>query len=175
MVTGAALVVLVDEETAAGAEVVAGALKDLDRAVVLGRRTAGIGRVQVVYEFGGASGPADAMLKLTIATYRDPRRTHSGRGHRRRPRPDGSVAVQRASAVAVPSPSDSPEARIPSAERPLAELPWTQPGPTVAGSPDGVPLEDVEVRLARDILVRSNSSRRSDLLAAARALLSERR
>src|SRR6185503_7089913 len=46
---------------------VAGALKNLDRAVILGERTFGKGSVQVLYDFADNS-----ALKLTIAQYLTP-------------------------------------------------------------------------------------------------------
>jgi carboxyl-terminal processing protease len=61
------LVVLVDASTASAAEIVAGALRDNKRAVVVGRRTYGKATVQstVALSDGGA-------LKLTTATYLTP-------------------------------------------------------------------------------------------------------
>lgn len=58
------LVVLVDRRTASGAEIIAGSLQELGRAVVVGQRTFGKGLVQQVY-------PLDHALsfKLTIAEY----------------------------------------------------------------------------------------------------------
>ena len=62
-----ALVVLVDEGSASAAEVVAGALQDHDRAIVVGRRTFGKGLVQqpIALSDGGE-------LRLTIARYYTP-------------------------------------------------------------------------------------------------------
>jgi len=60
----APLVVLVDEATASAAEVVSGALKSLDRAVVLGSTTFGKGSVQVVFDLDDGS-----KMKLTVAQY----------------------------------------------------------------------------------------------------------
>ncbi len=80
------LVVLIDGGTASAAEITAGALQDLDRAVVVGSRSFGKGLVQSTRSL-----PYDNMLKLTIAKYYIP----SGRliqaidySHRN---PDGSV------------------------------------------------------------------------------------
>ena len=62
-----ALVVLVDEGSASAAEVVAGALQDHDRALLVGRRTFGKGLVQqpIALSDGGE-------LRLTIARYYTP-------------------------------------------------------------------------------------------------------
>ncbi|WP_052732732.1 S41 family peptidase [Hymenobacter terrenus] len=62
-----ALVVLIDEGSASAAEVVAGALQDHDRAILVGRRTFGKGLVQqpIALSDGGE-------LRLTIARYYTP-------------------------------------------------------------------------------------------------------
>ena len=81
------LAVLVDDGSASAAEIVTGALQDLDRAVIVGERTFGKGLVQSTRQL-----PYNGLLKVTIAKYHIP----SGRliqaidySHRN---PDGSVA-----------------------------------------------------------------------------------
>ena len=65
--TDAPLVLLVNENTAAGAEVLAAALRDNDRATLVGQNTLGKGSVQIVrpLSFGGA-------LRYTAAYYKSP-------------------------------------------------------------------------------------------------------
>ncbi len=61
------LAVLVDGGSASASEIVAGALKNLDRAVIIGQRTYGKGSVQVIYPNRDGSG-----FKVTIAQYLTP-------------------------------------------------------------------------------------------------------
>lgn len=81
------LAVLIDGGSASAAEITAGALQDLDRAVLIGSRSFGKGLVQSTRPL-----PFDGLLKVTVAKYYIP----SGRliqaldySHRN---PDGSVA-----------------------------------------------------------------------------------
>lgn len=81
------VVVLIDGETASSSEITAGALQDLDRAVIVGNRSYGKGLVQTTRDL-----PYEGLLKVTMAKYYTP----SGRliqaidySHRN---PDGSVS-----------------------------------------------------------------------------------
>lgn len=62
--TTSPVAVLVDGQTASASEIVAGALQDLDRAVIIGSRTFGKGLVQSTREVTGGG-----YLKLTTAKY----------------------------------------------------------------------------------------------------------
>ncbi len=64
---GAPLVVLVNEGSASASEIVAGALQDRQRAVIMGRRSFGKGSVQTILPMNN-----DAALKLTTARYYTP-------------------------------------------------------------------------------------------------------
>ena len=61
------LVVLVNEGSASASEVVAGAIQDWDRGIIVGRRTFGKGLVQEQYDLSGG-----AALRLTVARYYTP-------------------------------------------------------------------------------------------------------
>ena len=61
------LVLLIDEATASASEIVAGAIQDLGRGLVIGRRSFGKGLVQEQFNFGDGS-----ALNLTIARYYTP-------------------------------------------------------------------------------------------------------
>ncbi|GAA0710462.1 S41 family peptidase [Dokdonella soli] len=67
LLNGAPLVMLVDNGTASAAEIVAGALKDNHRALLMGRRTFGKGSVQTVLPLD-----AEHAVKLTTARYYTP-------------------------------------------------------------------------------------------------------
>ena len=58
------LAVLINEVTASSAEIVSGALQDLDRAVVIGQRSYGKGLVQHTRPL-----PYDGLFKVTVARY----------------------------------------------------------------------------------------------------------
>ena len=64
------IVVLINEGSASATEIVAGALRNLDRAVLLGRRSFGKGSVQVLHD--RKLGEEELALKLTIAQYLTP-------------------------------------------------------------------------------------------------------
>ncbi|WP_257658643.1 S41 family peptidase [Parapedobacter lycopersici] len=62
-----ALAVLIDEQSASASEIVAGAVQDLERGIIVGRRSFGKGLVQEQFGFGDGS-----ALNLTVARYYTP-------------------------------------------------------------------------------------------------------
>lgn len=74
--TGYPMVVLINGDSASASEIVAGALKENGRAVIIGQPSFGKGSVQTVFEL-----PVERALKLTIARYFTPNGTSiQGRG-----------------------------------------------------------------------------------------------
>ncbi len=61
------LMVLINSDSASASEIVAGALKDNGRAIIIGQPSFGKGSVQTIFEL-----PGDQALKLTIARYYTP-------------------------------------------------------------------------------------------------------
>lgn len=97
LLDGLPLVVLVNSGTASAAEIVAGALKDQQRAVIAGQQTFGKGSVQSVIPLGD-----DKALKLTIARYYTPS-GHSIQAQGITP----DILLDPAQAAAAPAPADT--------------------------------------------------------------------
>ncbi len=98
------LAVLIDQNTASASEIVAGALQDHDRAVILGTTSFGKGLVQAVYNLDGGY-----ALKLTTGKWYTP----SGRSiHRDRKLIDGQLVLLDSTqdSAAVPGPTTRSDA-----------------------------------------------------------------
>ena len=61
------LVIMIDDNTASASEIVAGAIQDWDRGLIVGRRSFGKGLVQNPFSF-----PDGSLIRLTIARYYTP-------------------------------------------------------------------------------------------------------
>jgi carboxyl-terminal processing protease len=134
---GFPMVVLVDGATASAAEIVAGALQDHGRAVVLGSQTFGKGSVQTVVDLDGC-GPKACGLKITVARYYTPSgRSIQGRGI------TPNVVVE--STAPLP---DAAESELPR-ERDLQKRLRNEQGEK---SPDRKRLDDYQLQMALDYL-----------------------
>jgi carboxyl-terminal processing protease len=102
---GFPMIVLVDGATASAAEIVAGALQDHGRAVVMGTQTFGKGSVQTVIDLDGC-GAKPCGLRITVARYYTPNgRSIQGQGIT----PD--VVVESTAPTPDPSDADLPRER----------------------------------------------------------------
>jgi carboxyl-terminal processing protease len=103
--SGFPMIVLVDGATASAAEIVAGALQDHGRAVILGTQTFGKGSVQTVIDVDGC-GPKPCGLKLTVARYYTPNgRSIQGQGI------TPNIVVEATAPPSDPSEADGPHER----------------------------------------------------------------
>ena len=134
---GFPMVVVVDGATASAAEIVAGALQDHGRAVILGTQTFGKGSVQTVIDLDGC-GAKPCGLKLTVARYYTPSgRSIQGQGIT----PD--VVVE-----ATAPPPDPDEAELPR-ERDLRKRLRNEQGDKALAHQR---LDDYQLQMALDYL-----------------------
>ncbi|ACL64059.1 carboxyl-terminal protease [Anaeromyxobacter dehalogenans 2CP-1] len=131
---GYPMIVLVNRGTASASEILAGALQDNGRAVVMGTQTYGKGSVQTIIELEDGSG-----LKLTVARYYTPsHRSIQELGIS----PDVVVAETAPAAPAQPAP----------AERDLKRHLRNEAAPVPASVPAPAVPEDFQLRTALDYL-----------------------
>lgn len=97
------LIVLVDEHSASASEIVAGALQDHDRAVLVGRRTFGKGLVQRQFDLNDESG-----LRLTVARFHTP----SGRRLQHSPAREPDSLALRTDSTRTRRVSDVPDSLV---------------------------------------------------------------
>jgi carboxyl-terminal processing protease len=193
--TSSSLAVLVSGGSASASEIVAGALKNLDRAVIIGTRTFGKGSVQELYDNEDHS-----KLKMTIAQYLTPGdRSIQNLGIV----PD--IQVQR---LYIPEKNDSPQdfvrmlaptrtygekdldAHLVSSyakdiDKPAYEVPYLvdRKKPSAAGAAEVKPaddddpidddeiVEDFEMRFAKQLVSSVSASTRPKLVAGAAKLV----
>jgi len=135
--SGFPMIVVVDGATASAAEIVAGALQDHGRAVVLGTQTFGKGSVQTVIDLDGCGGKP-CGLKLTVARYYTPKgRSIQGQGI------TPNVVVD-----ATAPPIDPAEAELPR-ERDLRKRLKNEQGEKAAGARR---MDDYQLQMALDYL-----------------------
>ena len=145
------LVVLQDDHTASGAEILAGSLRQLDRGLLIGERSYGKGTVQKVYRISD-----DARLKLTVAEWLlSDDLAIAGVGLA----PDMPVGRMRFTAAGVRV--DDPDTGVDPLWLVLPQQGWSP------GSAEPQQREDPLLELAVRVLTATSGSGREELLQAA--------
>ncbi len=93
------IAVLIDEGSASASEIIAGAVQDHDRGLVIGRRSFGKGLVQEQYALGDGS-----AIRLTVARYFTP----SGRSIQRPYEKNGQIITETTDLAGLSGPADVP-------------------------------------------------------------------
>ena len=134
---GFPMIALVDGATASAAEIVAGALQDHGRAVILGTQTFGKGSVQTVIDLDGC-GPKPCGLKITVARYYTPSgRSIQGQGI------TPNIVVEATAPAADPAEAEAPR------ERDLQKRLRNEQGDAVTQRKR---LDDYQLQMAMDYL-----------------------
>jgi carboxyl-terminal processing protease len=134
---GFPMIALVDGATASAAEIVAGALQDHGRAVVMGTQTFGKGSVQTVIDLDGC-GSKPCGLKITVARYYTPSgRSIQGQGI------TPNIVVESTAPPADPTEADAPR------ERDLQKRLRNEQGEAVTPHKR---LDDYQLQMAMDYL-----------------------
>lgn len=184
------MVVLVNGESASASEIVAAALKNLDRAVILGKNTFGKGSVQVIFKT-----PSSTGLKLTISQWFAPNnfsiqqvglvpdirtlpvRLEAGKPMKYftvekdlRRESDLKASLRSGAMVAKTKPYQTmhylTEPVPPKARGFVCRFCGQEPDDEPLPNPD-VFVEDVEIRLAKGLLQASPKARRTEMLKGA--------
>jgi carboxyl-terminal processing protease len=178
------MAVLLDAGSASASEIVAGALRNHDRAVIIGTRSFGKGSVQNLQEYFDGS-----KLKLTVSRYLTPgdRSIQSvGIGADialRQVRVDEEGNAAGGVLAMFSSERARRESSLESAldadawieETPAWELPYIRQATEWSPRSERDPNDDFEVLLARDVLLASPSWRRADVLSGAARVVSRHR
>jgi carboxyl-terminal processing protease len=177
------VVVLTDAHSASASEIVAGALKNHHRALIVGQRTFGKGSVQVIYD-----NKDDSALKLTIAQYLTP----------------GDLSIQSvgitpdietravviteertdlfltetemSGEVSLPAHLDHERAEVSRGEAPALVVEYLRDEALhakIEANPEDL-IVDAEIALARDLLQATRAHDRETMLKDARAVIDAR-
>jgi carboxyl-terminal processing protease len=147
------IVVVVDDRTASGSEILAGALLELERAALVGTRTYGKGTVQKIYNL-----QSDIRLKLTVARYilaND--RSISDGGLI----PD--VVVGRITFEDGPEGNGADDVRFNGWDERWQQVPWSRILPEVRTGEGDV---DLPVELGRRAILQTRGTARRDIVAS---------
>ncbi|MCB9541670.1 MAG: MXAN_5808 family serine peptidase [bacterium] len=178
------IVVLQDDHSASASEIVAGALKNHHRALIVGQRSFGKGSVQVIYD-----NKDDSALKLTIAQYLTP----------------GDVSIQSVGItpdietraivvtdertdlfrteseiggeVSLPAHLDHERAEVSRGEAPAGVVEYLRDEALhkkIEENPDDL-IVDAEVAFARDLLRATRAANRDEMLRDGAAVIEARR